>query len=91
MILQNHLSGVVQRRTDSRQLNQHFGAVITLFHHPLDLFQVTDGSGKAVDDSFLVFVNMTVAVGNAMGMEIGMVVFVIMRMLVGHFHTFFRK
>ena len=34
---------------------------------------------------------MTVAVSNAMGMEIGMVVFVIMRMLVGHFHTFFRK
>ena len=39
-------------------------------------FQMTNGSGKAVDHRFLIFVDMAVGVGNAVGVHIGMIVFV---------------
>ena len=50
---------------------------MTLLHHPLHLFQVTDGAGQPVQHSLLIFVDMAVAVGNAMGMEVGMVMLVV--------------
>ena len=45
-----------------------------LLHHPLHLLQMPDGPGQPVDDRSLVFMDMSVAVGDAVGMEIGMVV-----------------
>jgi len=74
MILQDYLAGIIQRGTDCSQLNQHLGAVIALLHHPLDLLQVTDGTGQAVDHRFLIFVNVAVGMGNAMGVHIGVIV-----------------
>ena len=74
MVFQNHFARIVQGRTDRRQLDQNFRTVIALFHHPLDLFQVADGPGKAVDDRFLIFVDMAVGMGKTVGVHIGMVV-----------------
>ena len=83
MILQDYLTGVVQSRAYRCQLDQHLGAILALFHHALYLFQVADGPGKAVNDRFLVFVDMAVGMGDAVGMHIGMVVFVIMMVVMG--------
>lgn len=63
-------------------MHQHLGAVVALFHHPLYLFQVTDGAGKPVDYGLLIFVDMTVGVGDPVGMEIGMVMVVLVVMFV---------
>jgi hypothetical protein len=49
---------------------------------------VADGTGKAVKNRFLIFVDMTVGMGNAVGVHIGMIVDVIVRM-VGHKPTSF--
>ena len=73
MVLQNHLPRIVQGRADRCQLHQNLGAVIPLLHHPLHLFQVADGTGQAVDHRLLIGVNMAVAVGNAVSMEISVV------------------
>ena len=81
MVLQNHLAGVVQGRADSSQLHQDFRTVVTLFHHPLHLFQVADGPCQTVDHGFLILVDMAVGMGNAMGMMPGVVVFVVMVMI----------
>ena len=43
-------------------------------HHSLHLFQVTNGTGKAVDHRFLIFVDMAMGVGDAMGVLIGVIV-----------------
>ena len=58
---------------------------MTLFHHPLHLFQMADGAGQPVQYGLLIFVDMAVAVGNAMGMEIGMVMLVVVVMGVAAF------
>jgi hypothetical protein len=79
MVLQDHLSGIVDGRADSCQLHQYIGTVIPLFHHPLHLFQVTDSPGEAIDYRFLILVDMTVAVGEAVLMHIGVVVVVMIR------------
>ena len=84
MVLQDHLAGVVQGGTDCSQLDQHFGAVIALLHHGLDLVQMADGPGQAIDDGFLIFVDVAMGVGDAVGVEIGMVVGMIMVKMVGH-------
>ena len=84
MILQNHLTGIVQGRPDSRQLNQHLRAVVPLLHHPLHLFQMADGPGKAVDHGFLVLVDMAVGMGRSVGVEIDMAVDRIVFMALGH-------
>ena len=60
VVVEDHLSGVVQGAADGGKLHQHIGAVIALLHHPLDLVQVADGSGQTVDDGALVLVDMTV-------------------------------
>ncbi len=73
VVFQDHLAGVVQGGTYRRQLDENLRAVVTLLHHPLHLFQVTDGAGQPVQHGLLIFVDMAVAVGNAMGVEIGMV------------------
>ena len=48
-----------------------------------------DGSGQPVDDRFLIFVDMTVGVGNPVGMEVGVVM--LMAMLVFMFMFVFVK
>ena len=78
MILQYHLAGIVQRGAHCRQLHQHLRAIAALLHHPLDLFQMSEGAGETVDYRLLIFVDMPVAVGNAMGMHIGMIVIVML-------------
>ena len=82
MILKDHFSGVVDGAADSCQLHQNFGAIVSLFHHPLHLFQMTDGPGQTVEHSLLIGVDMAVGVGDTVGVEIavGMIVFV----MVGH-------
>ena len=45
MIFQNHFPGVVQCRTNRCQLNQHISAVLSGFHHPFYLFQMTNCPG----------------------------------------------
>lgn len=75
MILQDHFSGVVKSGTDGCQLDQNFRAVTALFNHAFHFFQVTDRSGEAIDDGFLIFVDMTVVMGDAMLVEIGVIVF----------------
>lgn len=91
MVLENDLSRVIQGGTDGGQLNQHLRAVLSFFYHPLDLFQVADGPGEPVENGFLVFVDMAVGVGNAMGVEIFVIVymFVVMFMNFGHGDTCF--
>ena len=74
VVLEDHLAGVVQGGPDGGQLDQHLGAVVALFHHPLHLFQVADGAGQPVDNGFLVLVNMAMAVGHSVGMQIYMAV-----------------
>ena len=61
MILQDDLAGIVQGGPDGSQLHQDFGAIAALFHHPLYLLQVADGTGQAVDHGFLIFVDMAMA------------------------------
>ena len=77
MVFQDDLAGVVQRRPDGCQLDEHLGAVISLLHHPAHLFQMTNGACQTVDDGFLVFVDMTVGMGDAVGVEIFMVVVIV--------------
>ena len=73
VVLQNHLAGIIQGGADSCQLNQHFGTVGAFLHHLLHLFQMAQSPGQTVNDGFLVFVDVTMAVGNAVGVEIGMI------------------
>ena len=80
MILQDDLAGVVQCGADGSQLNQHIGAVLTVFHHLAHLLQMPDGPGQTVDDCLLVLVDMAVGVGNAVGVEVGVVMLVVMLM-----------
>ena len=81
MILQNYLASIVQSRTNGCQLNQNFRAINTVFYHPFHLFQVADGSSQPVNDRFLIFVDMAVGVGDAVGVEISVVVVFVM---IGH-------
>ena len=87
MVLEDDLAGIVQSGAHSCQLHQHIGAVVAFFHHPLYLFQVADGPGQPVHHGFLIFVDMAVGMGDAVGMEIGMIMFlfviVVMIMFVG--------
>ena len=76
MVFQDDLTGVVQSGADSGQLNQDLGAVVAFLHHPLHLFQVADGPGQTVDHSLLVFVDVTVGVGDAVEMLMDVVVMV---------------
>ena len=85
VVFQDHLAGVVQRGTHRRQLDEHLRAVVPFLHHPLHLFQMADGAGQPVQYGLLIFVDMAVAVGNAMGMEIGMVMLVVVVMGVAAF------
>ena len=78
MVLQNHLTGVVQRGADSCQLYQHFGTIISLFHHALDLFQMTHCPCQTVDHRLLIFVDMAMGMGDAVGVHIGVIMIVIM-------------
>lgn len=81
MILQNHLSGVVNGGTNRSQLNQHLGTVVSFFYHPFHLLQMTNGPGKPVNDGLLIFVNMTVDMGNSVGMERNMVMIWMVRIV----------
>ena len=88
MIFEDHFAGIVQCRANSSQLHQYFGAVVAFFYHFFYFFQVTQGPGQPIDNGLLIFVNMAVAVGDAMGMQIGVVVFVIV-VVVGHLQPSF--
>ena len=74
MILQDHLARVIQRGPNCRQLYQHIRTIVAFFYHPLHFFQVTNRPGQSVNDRFLIFVNMTVAMLNAVSMLMGMFV-----------------
>ena len=49
-----------------------------LLHHPLHLFQMTDGPGQPVHHRPLVLMDMSMGVGNAVRMKICVVMFVCM-------------
>ena len=55
-------------------------------YHPLYLFQMADGPGKPIDYRFLILMDMTVRMGDAVGVQKGMVMlvtmFMAMRMIV---------
>ncbi len=76
VVLQYHLSRVSQGRAHGGQLDQHVRAVLPVGHHPPHLFQMPDGPGQTVQHRFLVLMDMAVAVGDAVGVAIGVVVFV---------------
>lgn len=78
VVFQNDLAGIVQRGADGGQLNQNVRTVLSVFYHTANLFQVTYGTGQAVDDSLLIFVDMTVRVRDAVSMQVGMVMFMLM-------------
>lgn len=50
MFLQQQSARTGQGRPDRRELDQHVGAVIAVFDHPLDLLQMPDRAGQPVDD-----------------------------------------
>lgn len=81
MILQNHLSGVINGGTNRSQLNQHLRAVVSFLYHPFHLLQMANGPGKPVNDGLLIFVNMTVDMGNSVAMERNMVMIWVMRIV----------
>ena len=90
MVLEDYFAGVVQSGAHRSQLNQNIRAVVSFLHHPLHLFQVTDGPGKAVYHRFLIFVNVTVGMSDAVGMLIDMLLVVEMVMgMVVHGFTIF--
>ena len=78
MVFQDDLARIVQCAAHRRQLDEHLGALVPLLHHPLHLFQMPDGSSQAIDHRFLILVDMTVGMGDAVGVHVGMIVFVIM-------------
>ena len=85
MILEDHLARIIQGGANRRQLDQHLGAIVTLFHHPPHLLQMADGPGQPVEDRLLVLVDMTVVMMvDSMGMEIPMIVMFIMVVAVTH-------
>ena len=73
VILQDHLSCIIQCGAHCRKLNQHLGTVLPAFYHSFDFLQVPDSPGEAVEYRFLIFMNMTVGMGNSVGMHIGVV------------------
>lgn len=73
MILHDHPAGAVQCRTHRSQLNKYLGTILTVFHHPLHLFQMTDGTGQTVNHRFLILMDMPMGVGNSVGVKIGMI------------------
>ena len=58
VILENEFPGVVDGGFHSGKLNQHLGAVLPVFHHSLDGFQMPDGAGETVEDCFCLRVCM---------------------------------
>jgi hypothetical protein len=68
VVLQNDFARVVDGGTDSGQLNKYLAAILAVFDHFLDLFKMTDGARKTVDDRLRVLVSvrmrMLVAVFN---------------------------
>lgn len=51
VILENDLTGIVDRGLYRSQLDQHIGAVLTIFYHSLDRLKMSDGTGEAIDHS----------------------------------------
>lgn len=84
MILEDHLSGIIQSGAYGSQLYQNLGAIIAVLYHAFYFFQMANGSCEAVDNCLLVFVYMSVRMRNAVGMHIGvvMLVFMVVIMLV---------
>ena len=78
MILQDHLARIVDGRAHRCQLHQHLGAVVALFYHTLDLFQMTDGTGQTVHHRLLILMDVAMGMGNAVGMLIGVIVVMVM-------------
>ncbi len=83
VVVQDDLAGVVDGAADGSELDQHIGAVIALLHHPLDLVQVADGPGQAIDDRLLILVDMAVGVSDAVFVHVCVVVVVIV-FVIGH-------
>ena len=82
VVIEDHLTGVVQRTADGGQLNEDIGTVTALLHHSLDLVQVTDGPGQTVDDGLLILVNVTVGMGEALLVHQLVVVMMVMMIVV---------
>ena len=77
MILQNDLAGIVQSGANRSQLHQHFGTSATVLYHTTDLFQVAGSPGQTIDHCLLIFVNMAVRMGNAVGMLVSVLMLVV--------------
>ena len=54
----DHLARIVNGRLDRRKLNQHLAAIPTALHHALDGFQMADGPGNPVQNSFRILMSM---------------------------------
>ena len=67
MVLEDDLAGFVDGGPNGCKLDQDFRAVVAFLHHPLYFFQMADGAGQTVDHGLLIFVDMAVGMGNALG------------------------
>lgn len=89
MILKHYLAGIIDRRADRRELDQHFTAILVALYHAFDCLQMPNDSGQSVDDCFFLrgIVNMFVMTAVrmrmlCMGMKVRM--YIPMRMLLLH-------
>ena len=71
MILEDDFSRICESRTDCSKLYEDFGTVLAVFHHALYRFQMTDGSGQAIDN------------GPCLCMFVGVVMFMSYLLLMG--------
>ena len=60
MIFENDFYDVIDRRADSRNLDQYLSTVSVMFNHRFDGFHVPDCTVHAVDHSLCIFMVMTV-------------------------------
>ena len=50
VVLQDYFTGAVDSGPHGGKLDQHIRTVLPVFHHPFDRFQMSDGTGKAIED-----------------------------------------
>ena len=87
MILQDDLAGIIQRGADCCQLDKDFRTILPFFYHPLHLFEMADGPGQTVDYRFLIFMNMSMRMGDTVGMQISVVMFLLLIVSGGVFQS----
>ena len=62
VVFHDALAGIRDGGTHRRELNEYLAAIPVGLHHPLYGFQVSDGTGQAVQNRFLIFCGMYVPI-----------------------------